>query len=152
MHISRGIDTISYLKAGTFLLVKMQNFYILSNFRWCKRAHNVMRLEPVFCPNWPSEMLKNTEGSFCWKILKKLTAEPVSFRDIRCFHCSNNLCLCSDNDPCWHSRKMKIISSDWIALFPRKFKGGICWGQPSCRHIWRRVIAPPDVFVAEPAK
>ena len=48
----------------------MQNFKILSNFRRCKRAHNAMRLEPVFGPNWPSEMLENTEGTFWWEILK----------------------------------------------------------------------------------
>ena len=63
-----GYFTISYLKAGMFLQCKKCS--ILSNFRRCKRAHNAMRPEPVFGPNWPSETLENTEGTFCWKILK----------------------------------------------------------------------------------
>ena len=46
------------------------------------RAHNAMRLEPVFGPNWPSEMLENTEGLFVEKFWKTDTVEPVSFRDI----------------------------------------------------------------------
>ena len=30
--------------------------------------------------------------------------------------------LCSDNDPCCHSHKIKIISSDWIGLLCRLLK------------------------------
>ena len=57
-------------KLGRFCSAKKQKCSILSNFRGCKRAHNAMRPKPAFDPNWPSEMLENTEGTFCWKILK----------------------------------------------------------------------------------
>ena len=43
---------------------------------------------------------------------------------------------------------------DWNGeyhLIQGNLKGNLLW-RPSCRHVWRRVIVPPDFFVAKPAK
>ena len=48
----------------------MQKCSISTNFRRCKRAHNAMRPEHVFGPNWPSEMVKKWGELFAEKFWK----------------------------------------------------------------------------------
>ena len=52
----------------------------------------------------------------------------------------------------WQVAVLKAFLS-WtiIVHLLRKFKGKLLW-RPSCRHVWRWVIVPPDVLVTKLAK